>query len=61
MTTYWLLDAEGYELSDDDDDREEPALDPEIFPRNPTFRTMRGSGFGQRSLECDILTLPVAI
>ncbi|KHJ91986.1 adenylate/guanylate cyclase catalytic domain protein [Oesophagostomum dentatum] len=46
MTTYWLLDAEGYEFSDDDEEREEPALAPEIFPRNPTFKTIRGSGFG---------------
>ncbi|KAK6738827.1 hypothetical protein RB195_020741 [Necator americanus] len=46
MTTYWLLDAEGYEFSDDDDEqREEPSLAPEIFPRNSTFRTIRGSGF----------------
>ncbi|VDM67394.1 unnamed protein product, partial [Strongylus vulgaris] len=46
MTTYWLLDAEGYEFSDDDEEREEPTLAPEIFPRNSTFRTIRGSGFG---------------
>ncbi|KAK6044254.1 hypothetical protein COOONC_18241 [Cooperia oncophora] len=46
MTTYWLLDAEGYEFSDDEESREEePSLAPEIFPRNSTFRTMRGSGF----------------
>ncbi|PIO71702.1 hypothetical protein TELCIR_06394 [Teladorsagia circumcincta] len=47
MTTYWLLDAEGYEFSDDEELREEePSLAPEIFPRNSTFRTIRGSGFG---------------
>ncbi|VDM63969.1 unnamed protein product [Angiostrongylus costaricensis] len=47
MTTYWLLDAEGYEFSDDEDyEEEEPTLAPEIFPRNSTFRAMRGSGFG---------------
>ncbi|KAJ1357770.1 hypothetical protein KIN20_015989 [Parelaphostrongylus tenuis] len=46
MTTYWLLDAEGYEFSDDEDHEEkEPDLAPEIFPRNSTFRTIRGSGF----------------
>ncbi|WKX96385.1 hypothetical protein Q1695_012659 [Nippostrongylus brasiliensis] len=46
MTTYWLLDAEGYEFSDDEELRgEEPSLAPEIFPRNSTFRTIRGSGF----------------
>ncbi|EYC01466.1 hypothetical protein Y032_0107g3818 [Ancylostoma ceylanicum] len=45
MTTYWLVDAEGYEFSDDDEQREEPSLAPEIFPRNSTFRTIRGSGF----------------
>lgn len=46
MTTYWLMDAEGYEFSDDEELREEePSLAPEIFPRNSTFRTIRGSGF----------------
>uniref|UniRef100_A0A0K0CWY7 Guanylate cyclase n=1 Tax=Angiostrongylus cantonensis TaxID=6313 RepID=A0A0K0CWY7_ANGCA len=46
MTTYWLLDVEGYEFSDDEDyEEEEPTLAPEIFPRNSTFRAMRGSGF----------------
>uniref|UniRef100_A0A1I7XA08 Guanylate cyclase n=1 Tax=Heterorhabditis bacteriophora TaxID=37862 RepID=A0A1I7XA08_HETBA len=47
MTTYWLLEQQDYEFSDDEEgDVDNSLLAPEIFPRNSTFRTMRGSNFG---------------